>query len=79
VSSASVGHRETVDAAELRERCGEILDRVSPEGILITKDGEPVAMMVPVQTAGGELIGSLAGKIRVKGDLMPPVWPVPES
>lgn len=70
---------ETIDAVELRERCGEILDRVGPEGILITKDGKPVARLVPVECTGAELIGSLAGKIRVKGDLMAPVWPVPES
>lgn len=70
---------QTIDAVELRERCGEILDRVGPEGILITKDGKPVARLVPVHSTGAELIGSLAGKIRVKDDLMAPVWPVPES
>jgi prevent-host-death family protein len=70
---------KTIDAVELRERCDEILDRVSPEGILITKDGKAVARLVPVESTGAELIGSLAGKIRVKGDLMAPVVTVSES
>lgn len=61
---------ETMGAAEFKQKCLSILDRVGPEGILITKHGRPVAKLVPVEASGAELIGSLAGKIRIKGDIL---------
>lgn len=60
---------ETMGAAEFKQKCLAILDRVGPEGILITKHGRPVAKLVPVEASGAELIGSLAGEIRIKGDI----------
>jgi antitoxin (DNA-binding transcriptional repressor) of toxin-antitoxin stability system len=47
-----------------------ILDHLDEEGIVVTKHGKPVARVLPMETASVELIGSLRGKIRVKGDLM---------
>jgi len=41
-----------------------------PEGIIITKHGKPIAKLVPIETDSASLIGSLAGKIRVHGDLL---------
>jgi prevent-host-death family protein len=61
---------ETIGAAEFKQKCLAILDRVGPEGILITKHGRPVARLIPVETSGAELIGSLADKIRIKGDIL---------
>lgn len=49
-----------------------ILDRLGPEGIVITKHGKPVAKLIPIQTESAALIGNLAGKIRVRGDLLTP-------
>lgn len=61
---------EMMGATEFKQRCLALLDRVGPEGILITKHGKPVARLLPVEESSGELIGSLAGKITVHGDLM---------
>lgn len=47
-----------------------MLDKVDPEGVVITKRGKPVAKLVPVPTDNAELIGSLRGRIRIKGDIM---------
>jgi prevent-host-death family protein len=61
---------ETVAATEFKQRCLAILDRVGPEGIVITKHGKPVAKLVPVEEGSDELIGSLDGKVEVLGDIL---------
>jgi prevent-host-death family protein len=58
-----------VAAAKFKEQCLSILDHLEPEGIVITKHGKPVARLLPVERASADLIGSLRGKIRVKGDV----------
>jgi prevent-host-death family protein len=59
-----------IGAAQFKQECLAILDHLGPEGIVITKHGKPVAKLVPIETESSSLIGSLAGKIRVKGDLL---------
>jgi len=61
---------KTIGATEFKQKCLAVLDRVEPEGILITKHGKPVARLVPVESGSSDLIGSLAGKIRVNGDIL---------
>ena len=58
---------KTVPAAQFKERCLALLDQVGPDGIIITKHGKPVAKLVPVHTDSAKLIGSLKGKIKIKG------------
>ena len=58
-----------VPAAKFKEQCLALLDRVDPDGILITKHGKPVAKLVPVHTDNANLIGSLKGKIKIKGNI----------
>ena len=60
----------TVPAAKFKEQCLALLDRVDPEGIIITKHGRPVAKLVPFQTDSTTLIGSFKGKIKIKGDIL---------
>ena len=47
-----------------------IIDRLDPQGIVITKHGRPVARVLPIEHASAELVGSLRGRIRVTGDLL---------
>lgn len=61
---------ETIGATEFKQKCLSLLDRVGPEGLVITKHGKPVARLVPIESEPEELIGSLAGKIRIHGDLL---------
>jgi prevent-host-death family protein len=61
---------KTVPAAKFKEQCLAILDSVDPEGIVITKRGRPVAQLVPIGADSADLIGSLAGKIRIRGDVL---------
>ncbi len=60
----------TIGAAQFKQECLAILDRLGPEGIVITKHGKPIAKLVPVKTDSSSLIVILAGKIRVQGDLL---------
>ena len=59
-----------VPAATFKAQCLAILDRIDPDGIIITKHGRPVAKLMPVGTAPTELIGSLKGKLRIKGNIL---------
>ncbi|KAB2840971.1 type II toxin-antitoxin system Phd/YefM family antitoxin [bacterium] len=61
---------ETIGSAKFKEQCLALLDKVGPEGIVITKHGKAVAKLVPISAESSGLIGSLKGKIKVKGDVM---------
>lgn len=59
-----------IAAAKFKEQCLSLLDEVDPDGIVITKHGKPVARLIPFAADSASLIGSLAGKIEIKGDLL---------
>jgi prevent-host-death family protein len=61
---------KTIGAAQFKEQCLALLDEVAPEGIVITKHGKPVAKLIPIEVESAALIGSLEGKIVIKGDLV---------
>lgn len=57
-------------AAKFKEQCLALIDRVGPEGLIITKHGVPVAKLIPLDTSGASLIGSLRGKLTIHGDIL---------
>jgi prevent-host-death family protein len=59
-----------IAAAKFKEQCLALLDSVDPDGIVITKHGKPVARLIPFASDSAGLIGSLAGKVRIKGDIL---------
>ena len=61
---------KTIPAARFKEKCLALLDEVGPEGIIVTKHGKPVAKLVPIETEAAELIGSLKGKIHIRGGIL---------
>lgn len=61
---------KSVPAAKFKEQCLALLDRVDPDGIVITKHGKPVAKLIPIHADTGKLIGSFKGKIKIKGDIL---------
>ena len=61
---------ETIPAGRFKAQCLSLLDRVRPEGIVITKHGRPVAKLIPIGASSAALIGRLKGKIRIKGDIL---------
>jgi prevent-host-death family protein len=60
----------TVGAARFKEQCLALIDTLDAEGIVITKHGKPVARLVPIESASSELLGALAGKLKIKGDIL---------
>jgi prevent-host-death family protein len=61
---------KTIPAARFKAQCLALLDKVDPEGIVITKHGKPVARLVPVETESASLIGKFKGRIRIKGKIL---------
>jgi len=59
-----------IAAAKFKEQCLALLEEVGPEGIVITKRGKPVAKLIPLGADSASLIGSLRGKLKIKGDIM---------
>lgn len=56
-----------IAAAEFKAHCLSLLDRVDDEGLVITKHGKPVAKLIPIRAESASLIGSLKGKLKIKG------------
>ena len=61
---------ETIGAAKFKEQCLSILDHLSPDGLVITKRGKPVARLIPIPTMSADLIGSLKDEVKILGDIM---------
>lgn len=61
---------KTIGAAKFKEQCLSLLESVDPEGLIITKHGKPVARLLPIRTSPATLIGSLKGKVRIKGKVL---------
>ena len=59
-----------INATAFKEQCLALLDNLDAEGIVITKHGKPVARIIPERSAPAALIGSMKGKIKIKGDIM---------
>ena len=58
-----------INASKFKEQCLSLLDNLGPEGIVITKHGKPVARLIPEGSGCASLIGSMKGRIRIKGDI----------
>lgn len=61
---------KSIGAAKFKEQCLSLLDHLSPEGLVITKHGRPVARLLPYAQRSGHLIGMLRDRIRIRGDIL---------
>jgi prevent-host-death family protein len=61
---------KALNASKFKEQCLALLDNLEPEGVVITKHGKPVARLIPESSNCASLIGSMKGKIRIKGDIL---------
>jgi prevent-host-death family protein len=59
-----------IAAAKFKEHCLALLDQVDADGLVITKRGRPVAKLIPIASESASLIGSLKGKMQIKGDIL---------
>jgi prevent-host-death family protein len=58
-----------IAASKFKEQCLALLDRIDPEGLVITKHGKPVAKLVPMESDSTGLIGALRGKLVIRGNI----------
>jgi prevent-host-death family protein len=65
---------KTMPAGVFKANCLAVMDEVKAkrETVLITKHGEPVAKLVPVNTDQDEIFGFYHGKGSVTGDIVSP-------
>jgi prevent-host-death family protein len=61
---------QTINASKFKEQCLSLLDNLDGEGILITKHGKPVAKLIPANSSCASLIGSIKGKIKIRGNIL---------
>ena len=60
----------TISATEFKAKCLSILEQLDSRGIVVTKHGRPLARVLPARPHTNErLIGSMKGRIKVKGDI----------
>jgi prevent-host-death family protein len=61
---------QTIAAGVFKTKCLAIMDQVqaSHEPVLITKNGKPVARLVPVEQQQDSILGFYAGKVQIHGD-----------
>ena len=60
----------TIGAAQFKEKCLALIESLGPDGIVITKHGKRVARVLPIETASAELLDSLKGRLKIKGDIL---------
>ena len=58
-----------IGAAKFKEQCLALLDQLDADGLVVTKRGKPVARVLPYDSQGADLIGSLRHKVKIKGDV----------
>jgi prevent-host-death family protein len=71
---------KTMAAGKFKATCLKIMDDVhsTREPVLITKNGRPVAKLVPADTQSPDILGCLSGVMEIVGDIESPVMP-PEA
>ena len=65
----------TIKASEFKAKCLKLMDEVADTGeeIVISKNGRPVARLVPFREKPKNLFGIDKGKIEILGDIVEPL------
>jgi prevent-host-death family protein len=68
---------KTIPAGRFKAECLRIMDDVARrrEPVTITKRGRPVARLVPVEQPSRNLLGCLAARMTIVGDVTGPAVP----
>jgi prevent-host-death family protein len=66
---------KTIPAGAFKAKCLALLDEVQSkrETVVITKQGKPVAQLVPLNMKPNNVFGFFAGKGEIVGDVVSPV------
>ena len=65
-----------IPAGRFKAQCLAIIDEVqkTKAPVLITKNGRPLAKLLPVEEAPRQFLGQLEGIMKVLGDIESPIW-----
>jgi antitoxin (DNA-binding transcriptional repressor) of toxin-antitoxin stability system len=70
MNTAEANLNPSIDLIEFKARCLEVLEHLVAPGLVITKDGHPLARITPVTAVNNEpFIGSMKGQIAIHGDV----------
>ncbi len=70
MSTAEISLNRTIDLADFKAHCQEVLDQLVAPGLIVTKEGRPLAKITPLAAVNNEpLIGSMKGQIAINGDV----------
>ena len=66
---------KTIAAGTFKARCLALMDEVKAkrQTLIITKHGEPVAKLVPVDADSDDIFGFFQGKGTIVGDIVSPI------
>ena len=70
-----LGESRTVTASDFKATCLRLMDEVEDSGeeIVITKNGRPMARLLPYRKRPGEWFGADRGMIEITGDIISPI------
>jgi len=60
---------QRINATTFKQQCLSLLDDLDSEGLVITKRGKAVAKVIPIGSGSAALIGSMKGKLKIKGEI----------
>jgi prevent-host-death family protein len=65
----------TIKASEFKAKCLAIMDQVAKTGedVVITKNGRPIAKLVPHRAARPKALGLLKDSLFITGDIISPI------
>jgi prevent-host-death family protein len=68
-------HPKTIKASEFKAKCLALMDEVARTGerVIITKNGEPVADLVPHKPNAKNARGIWKGDVEITGDIISPI------
>jgi prevent-host-death family protein len=68
---------KTMAAGTFKATCLAVMDEVQKkrQSVVITKNGKPVAKLVPIAKEPDPIFGFMRGKIAIVGDVVSPVVP----
>jgi prevent-host-death family protein len=66
---------KAIKASEFKAKCLALIDEVAESGapLTITKNGKPVADLVPHQSKSRNAFGIWKDKVKIKGDIISPI------
>jgi prevent-host-death family protein len=73
-----VAKKREMAAGEFKAKCLQVMDQVArrKQPVVVTKRGKPVVKIVPIEDdVPRSILGSLAGRFEITGDVESPVLP----